>query len=214
MGDVLGSIFGGARGTTATQTPDPQAQAFNRLKLEQLQALFAGTPYSSFAYPNDAYSPSPDVADLYKSANNTDLSNLMSLDDYIKMGFDKTRNYVSQIAIPEIMSQLALSGLESSGAVPEAIAKATAGIGLPFVQSLPAASAALTAAKPQAMLMNAQRASTLFPMADYSRLLRESDLLRRQGVVTTGLTGLPFTPGSTTQQRQSQQPLFGLFGQG
>ncbi len=277
MGDVLGSVFGSAKNTDATQTPDPQAQAANRLKLEQLQTLFGGTPYAGFGQPSDAYTPSPNVSSLYNDIGlqsfqlpsdiglgnlqladtpNVNTSNLMSLADYSKLGLDSTSNYISKIATPEIMSQLALAGLESSGASADAIAKATAQIGLPFVQSLPGASNTLTQAGPQANLtqaqanltggqrqllpfqallsntqanmtnaqrslipnqagvMNAQRASTLFPMADYGRTLQESDLLRRQGVVTTGLTGLPFTPGSTTQQKQSSPPMFGWFGQG
>lgn len=120
---------------------------------------------------------------------------------------------------------------------------------MPFVQSLPGASAALLQAGPQAELIRqqgniaatqnlaipsqvaltnaqtgltnanrtgalAQRAATLFPMADYGRALQEQDFLRRQGVVTTGLTGIPFTPGSSGVQKQSSQPFFNFFGQG
>ena len=258
MGDALGSVFGASKSTDATQEPDAVAQALNQQRLVQLSNLFAGAPYSSFASERpDIYTPSTDIADLFSNIGKQDLglssfnledmpdidySNLMSLTDYIKMGLDETGNYISKIATPEIMSQLALAGLEGSGASADAIARATAQIGLPFVQSLPGASTALTLARPQAELIrqqagltggqrgllpyqagmmnaqgglfNTQRASTLFPMADYSRALQESDLLRRQGVVTTGLTGLPFTPGSTTEQKQTQPPLFGFFGQG
>lgn len=258
MGDALGAVFGGGERTSASTTPDATAQALNRTRLNQLQPLFDFAPYAGFAFERpDIYSPAADVGDLYRNIGTSDLglgplslgdvpendySDLMSFDDYLQTGLDQTQNYISQIATPEIMSQLALSGLESSGAVPEAIAKATASIGLPFVQSLPQASTALTLApiqgeatraqtgllqgqrsllpynaaltNAQGGLLNAQRAGTLFPLADYGRGLAEEDLLRRQGVVTTGLTGLPFTPGSTQKGRTSQQPLFNFFGQG
>lgn len=252
MGDVLSGIFGSGGKTTGTTTPDPTAQALNKLRLEQLQGLFANAGIGGFAQPNAAYTPSAGVSDLYGTVALSDVSpitgavgsalnapvdrsNLMSLQDYINLGMDTSRGYISQIATPQIMSMMALQGLEGGGAVPEAIAKATAGIGLPFVQSLPGASETLSLlpgrqdllrsqnAGTLAGMLNpytqrdvglAQRAGGLFNFADYGRQLQEQDLLRQQGVVTTGLTGLPFTPGSSTEGKKSSQPLFNFFGQG
>lgn len=227
MGDVLSGLFGGGSRTEGTTTPDPTSQRMNAMRMRELSQLFGVMPFSSFAYPNPdgAYTPSPGVSELYDSASlvNTpiDRSNIMSLQDYINMGMDSTGNYISQIATPQIMSTMALQGLEGSGAVPEAIARATAGIGLPFVQSLPGASATSSLLpgqqdlqRSQVNLQSAQRAGSLFNFSDYGRQLQEQDLLRRQGVVTTGLTGLPFTPGSSTEGRKSSQPLFNWFGQG
>lgn len=79
-----------------------------------------------------------------------------------------------------------------------------------------AAGAYASASQPftNAMGTLAQRASTLFPLADYSRQLSEQDLLRMQGVYSTALTGIPYSPGSSTSGKQSQQPLFNFFGQG
>ena len=51
-------------------------------------------------------------------------------------GLDQARNYIHEIATPEIMQSNVLSGTEQGGAVPAAIAKATAQVGLPFVQNL------------------------------------------------------------------------------
>jgi hypothetical protein len=219
MGDILAGIFGGGSRTTEDTKPDPVSQELNALRRDQLAQLFRiGAQYSDFAPPGsggDAYTPSPDVKTLFDDARSTEaFPDLMSFDEYLGLGLDQTKNYISQIATPEIKSNAALAGLDSGGIVPEAIAKATAQIGLPFVQSLPGASTALTMAPFQAKALKAQTAATLFPMADYGRGLKESDLLRRQGVVTTGLTGIPYTPGQSTAQRQSSQPLFNLFGQG
>ena len=209
MGDALGALFGSATNQAGTTTPDPTAQALNNLRLQQLTQLFSGTPYSEFGKErSDIYSPSPEVKKLLEQGiSGKGIPNLMSLEDYMKLGLDETSNYISQVATPQIMSQAALQGLEGSGMVPEAIAKGTAQIGLPFIQGLPQASATLAMAP-------AQRASMLFPLADYERSLREQDLLRRQGVYTAGLTGLPFSPGSSTTGRESKPPLFGFFGQG
>ena len=239
MGDILGSIFGGAKNTSQTITPDPISQKLNDLRLQQLSQLFAGSPYSNFAQSNlnNAYTPSPAVGDLYKTATDApNLDNLMSFDDYKKLGLsqldnykklglDSTSNYISQIAKPQIMSTAVQQGLEGGGYVPEALAKGTAQAGLPFIQnlgqmisqftqSLPGASAGLTMVPFQARQAQAQRAQTLMPIADYDRMLREQDLLRQQGVVTTGLTGLPYTPTTSTQGKQQQPPLFGFLGQG
>lgn len=227
MGDVLGGIFGSGGSQSGTTTPDPTSQALNSLRLQQLQSLFTAAPYSNFAQPatSGAYAATPAVQQLFNTATDVkppiDYSNLMSFEDYKKLGLDASQNYIKQIAEPEIMSTLALQGLEGGGAAPAAIAKASAQYALPFVTSLPQASTSLTLARPQAELTRAQagltgaqQASTLFPLADYSRNLQEQDLLRRQGVVTSGLTGLPFNPGSSTDQSKSSQPLFNFFGQG
>ena len=228
------------------------------------------------------------------------------------------QDYISKIALPQILSTAALQGLEGGGFVPESIARAGAEIALPlsqqlqdfylqrgqlgvqaalggqslaenrtqqllqalqsggqlaatqqqqnlqgqlgggalaneqqqlalqallgggqlsqqFTQGLPQASSLFSLLPGQQNLLQGQyintltsnlspftqrdvglgqRAATLFPLADYSRALQEQDVLRQQGVVTTGLTGLPFTPGSSTTGRQSSQPLFNFFGQG
>lgn len=261
MGDILGSVFGGARNTSQDVTPDPISQRLNQMRLDQLSQLFAVSPYSDFAgsNPKSAYTPSPAVADLYRTATDVpDLSNLISLadysnrgaaelrsyddlasgqlNDYHKMGMDAISNYIAQIAKPQIMSTMVQQGLEGGGAVDEALAKGTAEIGLPFVQSegqlrqqyantrgglgigfaesLPSASVGLTMAPFQARQAQATRAQTLMPIADYDRMLKEQDLLRQQGVATTGLTGLPYTPTTSTSGSQRQPPLFGFFGQG
>lgn len=182
---------------------------------------------------------------------------------------DLARNYIAQIATPQIQQQMALQGMEGSGAVNSAISKATADVGLQylmplisqfnaaqqqlgqqnmanesniftnfanneaqaygsyipteksFISSLPGASTGLFMAPQQAQTLAAQRsiypaqaASTLFPLADYSRGLQESNLLRQQGLATTAFTGLPYTPETSTKQRTSSQPLFNFFGQG
>lgn len=222
MGDILSGVFGSGQRTTAETKPDAISQQLNNLRLRQLTQLFGTSAYGDYALPrSDIYTPTQASTDLIKQATEPtqfDFSNLLNLDDYIKLGLDQSQNYITQIARPEILSQLSLAGLESSGAAPEAIAKATAQIGLPFVQGLPQASIGLTSAQnllpAQLGLTNAQRATTLFPLTDFGRSLQEQDLLRQQGVVTTGLTGLPFTPGQSTAQRQSSQPLFNFFGQG
>ena len=370
MGDMGAQIFGGGSTTTANQTPDPNAQALNNQRVQQLAALFGGTPYADFASPqSDIFTPPPETADLYNflmgqfgsgqdsatqaineartnvggstagmnqaassleqiggaltgmqgadiagiqqlygpilermyGGTDTALAGygqgiqaandiLPSLESYIELGMDAGRNYISQIASPEIRSQLALQGLEGGGALSEALGRATAGIGLEFAQSVPGAAVGFSrtaaqnsgelanlavqsalgtagintgvlgdmadqriaqyAQQIQAMLgagdqfarsgalqgqagqlglgigqLGAQSAAQFtslapqftndaFRLADYGRALSESDLLRRQGVVTTGLTGLPFTPGSSTTQRERQQPLFNFFGQG
>jgi hypothetical protein len=83
-----------------------------------------------------------------------------------------------------------------------------------FIQSLPGASQTLSLLPEQQRAMRAQTATTLFPMADYSRGLREQELAGRRGLFQTALTGIPYTPETTTKGRQAQQPLFNFFGQG
>lgn len=216
MGDVLSGVFGGGQRTTATTEPDEVSQALNELRLRELRRLFRNESFSNFADERpDIYSPDPKVDQLFNTATEDQaFPDLISFDEYLGLGLDQSKNYISQIATPEITSQAALAGLEGGGYIPEAIAKATAQIGLPFVQGLPQASTQLSLAPFQARASEAQRAATLFPLADYGQSLKREDLLRRQGVVTTGLTGLPFTPGQSTAQRQSSQPLFNFFGQG
>lgn len=118
-----------------------------------------------------------------------------------------------------LRAQTGLTGAETG------LTRARAGLtgaqtGLTGAQTgLTGAQTALTGAQtglvgPQAGLLQAQRAATLFPLADYSRALQEQDLLRQQGIVTTGFTGIPFNPGGTLFGRQTTQPLFSFFGQG
>lgn len=217
MGDALTAVFGGGSDTTTDTTVDPTSKALNELRKQQLQSLFANpTAFSSYAQPRpDVYTGSPAVDQLFTTATATpDTSNLLSLDDYTKMGLDAVKGYINQVATPTIMQQATLQGLEGGGYVPEAIAKATAQYGLPFIQTLPQASNTLSLTIPQTRLANAQSASTLFPLADYNRSLQERDLLRQQGVVTTGLTGLPYTPSTSSDISKSSQPFFDFFGQG
>ena len=227
MGDALGGIFGSGGKQTTDVTLDPQSEAANKLRLQQLQSLFSTTPLNAFAVPRaDIYTGSPSVDALFATANtgvgkDADLSNLMSFDDYVKMGLDEGSNYINKVAKPEIIQIAALQGLESGGFVEEAIAKATAGIALPFLQGLPSASAALTTAGPQANVLTsqrdvlgAQRAQVLFPLADYQRALSQEDFLRQQQVSLAGLTGIPFTAATDTTAKKSSQPFFNFFGQG
>jgi hypothetical protein len=83
-----------------------------------------------------------------------------------------------------------------------------------FMSTLPGAYGTSVTAPAQARSLAAQGAATLFPLADYGRGLQEQDLLRRQGLATTAYTGLPYTPATSTAQRQSTQPLWNFFGQG
>jgi hypothetical protein len=182
-------------------------------------------------------------------------------------------NFINRIATPQAFQAAALQGMEGSGAVPTAIANASAqfsgpamqqlvgqymqagldinqataqaqaqlggqymgqqadttnqymgtqaglvGQGLQagnqFIQSLPGASQTLSMIPEQQRALRAQTATTLFPMADYSRGLREQELAGRRGLFQTALTGIPYTPETTTRGRQGQQPLFNFFGQG
>jgi hypothetical protein len=216
MGDVLTGVFGGGQQTNQTTKPDATAGALNQLRLDQTRDLFSQYGFGSFIGPDaTAYQPTLQGQAISAEVSNPpDLSNLLSLDDYIKLGLDQAQNYITQIATPEILSNAALQGLDRGGAVPAAIAKATAQVGLPFVQGLPAASTALTLAPQQAALLKSQNAQTQLPIADYQRTLQEADLNRRQGILNTAYTGLPFTPGSTTKGGTSSLPLFNLFGFG
>src|SRR5262249_50552873 len=63
-------------------------------------------------------------------------------------------------------------------------------------------------------IAGAQAAQGLLPMADYQRSLYEQDLMRQQQMALTGLTGIPYTPGSTQRGTQAQPPLFGFMGSG
>jgi hypothetical protein len=182
-------------------------------------------------------------------------------------------NYLNRIAAPTAFQAAALQGMEGSGAVPTAIANASAQFSGPamqqlvgqymqggldinqataqaqaalggqymgqqadtanqymgtqaglynqglvqgnqFIQSLPGASQTLSMLPEQQRAMRAQTATALFPMADYSRGLREQELVGRRGLFQTALTGIPYTPETTTKGRQSQQPFFNFMGQG
>ena len=220
MGDLGNMLFGSGGEQTTDNTLDPNSEALNRLRLQQLSGLFTGTNLADFGQPKpEVYTGSPSVDALFSTATqDSNVGNLMSFDDYLNLGLDESRNYINQVAKPEILQTAALQGLEGGGFVSEAIAKATAGLALPFLQTLPSASATLATAGPlanaQINTQAAQRASTLFPLADYKRSLSEQDLLRQQGLVTTGLTGLPYTPVTDSSQDKSSQPLFNFFGQG
>lgn len=204
MGDIISGIFGGGGKTTQTTTPDATSQALNTLRLQELSSIFSGTPSSTFAGPqSDLFTVSPQTQRLIDYATNIDNGSLLNIKDYLNLGLDQSKGFISQVATPQILSTAALQGLESGGFVPESIAKATSQIALPFLQSLPSAT--------QGFASGAQQ---LLQLSDYPRALREEDFLRRQGFITSGLTGIPFSPGSTTKGRQSSQPLFNFFGQG
>lgn len=194
MGSILGGLFGGGESTEQKTEADPVSRAMNQLRYEQLNNLFSTQPFWEFARPAQGgeYTPASGVDKLTQG--------MMSFDDYKKLGLDASSNYINQIATPQIMSTAAMQGLEGGGMVPEAIGKATAGAALPFIQSLPGA--------------YGQYASSMFPLLDYGRSLKEQDLLRRQGVMGTALTGLPYTPGSSSTGSKNSQPMFNWFGQG
>lgn len=217
MGDALGAIFGSGQNTDTSSQPTGSSAELNNLRLQQLQQLFSTNNLSNFATDmsgTGAFNQSPAVANLMQGVNNPDLSNLMSFNDYRDLGLNASSNYINRIATPQINSTMALQGLEGGGAAPEAIANATAQSALPFIQSLPGASTALTMAGPQARALNAQTAASMFPIADQPRALAERNILRQQGIMETGLTGLPFTPSTTGTSDRSSQPLFNWFGQG
>ncbi|MGL5936902.1 MAG: hypothetical protein ACRCZI_14905 [Cetobacterium sp.] len=202
MGDILGGVFGGGKQTEQTTKPDPQAEAANRLKLQQLQKLFGVSGMSDFARSNTGdFTPSKATQDIINRA--TGKSNMMTLSDYISLALDEGKGYISKVATPEIMSQLSLQGMDRSGAVPEAIAKATAGVAMPFISTIPSFQNA-----------SSQQAQALAGLSDMPRALRAEDFMRRQGVVQTGFTGIPFSPGSTTKGGESSLPLFNMFGMG
>jgi hypothetical protein len=101
------------------------------------------------------------------------------------------------------MSAANLQGLEGGGFVPESISKATAEIGLPFTTSIPSFLGA-----------QQQQVQGMLGLSDFPRQLREQDYLRRQGVVTTGFTCIPYSPGMTQKSYEGSMPLFNFFGMG
>jgi hypothetical protein len=83
-----------------------------------------------------------------------------------------------------------------------------------FISSLPQTAMQYGSYPYQNAALAAQAGSSMFPLADYSRQLQEQDLMRRQGLATTAFTGLPYTPGTTTEQDVNKKPLFNFFGFG
>jgi len=81
-----------------------------------------------------------------------------------------------------------------------------------FAQSLPGTSAQLSMLPGQMQALNANTATALFPLTDFSRQLRESDLMRRQGFATSIYTGIPFSPGSTTSGKSGTGNMFDQLG--
>ena len=357
MGDVLGGLFGGGQRTTQTTQVDPTTQALNRMRYGQLSQVFGAAQPDVYggADTTGAYTPSPQVQDLYNFAMqggtgqdaltmpqyqqagqaaigdvmnrgidtagqtaqaalggaqsayggamgtlSQDTQNALAAadanrqaalaqreGDYSRgMGTitDTSQNYINRIASPSLNQQMALQGMEGSGAVPTAIANATAqyagpmvqqlmsqymsqgasaqqaasaaqaaalqqqqqsGAGLggqymsnvgqtyqnlasnqaalsgqglttggAFAQTLPGAQQTMTMLPEQVRAARAGVASSMFPLADYSRGLQEQNLARRQGLFTTALTGIPYTPQTSVSGTQRQQPLFNFFGQG
>lgn len=202
MGDILGGVFGGGQQTEESQEADPVSQAMNELRYQQLANLFGGTGLAQFGKPREnLYSLDKETRQIRRDI--LDDADIMSLQDYMNLGIGKGKSYISQVAKPEIMSTMALQGLEGGGAVGEALGKATAGIALPFLQSIPGFMGASSAYN-----------NNLLSVADLPRSLKQEDFLRRQGVVTTGLTGLPYTPTIDKSGGTSSLPLFNMFGMG
>jgi hypothetical protein len=54
----------------------------------------------------------------------------------LELGIGATGNYIDQIATPRLNAALTLQGLESGGALPAAIARATAETAMPYLQSI------------------------------------------------------------------------------
>lgn len=216
MGDILSGVFGSSGRDEQEVTPDPTQQALNQIRLDELSQLFSNIDFSSFAELNQAIStPGADTQSILSDipgnidrvtdfANNIDL---LDINDYLNLGLDEASGFISQVATPQILSGAALQGLESSGAVPEAIAKATAGIALPFLSTLPGAQAQLTQTGANIAGLPGAYSTSMLPFTDIPRQLQQQDYLRQQGVVQTGLTGLPFQPGAETTGRTLRDPL-------
>ena len=81
-----------------------------------------------------------------------------------------------------------------------------------FAGSLPQASAQLSLLPQQLTAASTANATALQPLADFSRQLRESDLLIRQGLLTSVYTGIPFSPGSTTSGKSGTGNIFDQLG--
>ena len=208
MADTLGFITGSGSREEQSFEPGPIQREFNRLRLDQLESLFGISPFGEFGRTQrDIFSPSDQTMDVIASALASGDSSLLNIEDYIQMGLDEGENFISEVATPQIMSQAVLQGLEGGGFVPDSIARATAGIALPFLSTLPSANYSFATAP-------GARGSSLLPLSDFPRTLKESDFLRRQGVATTGLTGLPFQPAYTqaglTRQPSAIENIFGI----
>jgi hypothetical protein len=54
----------------------------------------------------------------------------------LDLGLGATGNYISNIATPRIMQELSLAGLERGGGISDAIARATAEVAIPYLQSI------------------------------------------------------------------------------
>lgn len=72
---------------------------------------------------------------------NSDASRSLGTQDFnraraLELGIGATGNYIDQIATPRLNAALTLQGLESGGAVPAAIARATAETAMPYLQSI------------------------------------------------------------------------------
>lgn len=83
-----------------------------------------------------------------------------------------------------------------------------------FMSTLPGAFSTGNMVPAQVAAMRAQAGTSLLPVMDFGRQLREQDLLRRQGIVGSAYSGLPYTPQTSVSGGQRQQPLFNFFGQG
>lgn len=201
MGDILGSVFGSGQQQDQRTTPDRQGRLANQMKVNQLQQLFRVSDLADYAKNSGYGKLSADSLALIDNA--TGAKNRMTLDEYMKLGMDEGKSYMSQIAMPEISSALAMQGMERGGALPEALAKGAASTGLQFMSTIPNFQSANTAAN-----------QTMFQLSDAPRQAGLNEYMRRQGVVMSGFTGIPFSPGSSTVGGTSSLPLFNMFGMG
>lgn len=201
MGDILGSVLGSGSQQDQTTRPDKQSRAANAITIKQLRKLFQVSDLADFARDSGYGELSNESLAMIKSM--TGDSNRMTLDEYVKMGMDEGKSYMSEIATPEISSALAMQGMERGGALPEALAKGAASTSLQFMSTIPGFQSA-----------NSQANQAMFNLSDAPRQTGLNEYLRRQGVVMSGFTGIPFTPGSSTTGGTSSLPLFNMFGMG
>jgi hypothetical protein len=109
-----------------------------------------------------------------------------------------------------VQAQTALRSQQQAGVT--SLANTYGGNAASFAQSLPGASTQLTLAPIQARAGQAAIMSSLQPLADFPRQLKEADFLRRQGLFTTAYTGIPYTPGGTVTGGSATGNIFDQLG--
>jgi hypothetical protein len=221
MADILTAITGGgSRQKQGEQTlPDPVAQSMNQMRFDQLRTMFergGGAPAFAGAMP-DIFSMTGDESRFRGQAMNQAGTPGMGTQDWLtssmQMVSPAAGSLLSNITAPAIQNQMSLAGLGRSGAGTEALARAGMEMALPMAmqlsQQMPQADIALRGA-------NLDRMMTGMNLGAIPRQLAQEDILRRQGLMTTGLTGIPFTPGSSSKQtgEMRQKSIFeGMFKQ-